>query len=524
MRRPSFTSSDWLKSKMVEALELRARTESANGGSSVFTTNTDGDGNVSESARKAFPVEAEAEADGYAAEEWSILTGADPIFQSPPPTSFPAPYADAREREHTEQAQAVSMTHEGAAWAPAASPLPSPEDCKDRAQQDGVPVFFECLPAEDRGQESVQTLKEGAPTSHAGALAESHVESTVHRAPGEESERRARESDGHALPHLGIDSADISPPDGFSQSTLPGAGPWRQWWGEGGGGREEEQTQSARLPWRSWWESGKALVAEKTGALAAAAREAEGAEATATTARALVNLVENKLASLQGGPVAGVRVSCDAERGGWGGGRRGEAREAFLAALSAQPIDLACLRRAGFFGVPDDRCDLRARYWKVVLGLLPLDNAAREARLRQRRDDFHAFYAEFARDLRRPAAFPAHLSVSEWRVIQRRKDQRARERAQKLERESVTAEFRRCVVRLALRGDGGVTGGEGEKAVGDGGWDSAVGGEGGCEEGALGGEHGDCLDIGMSPEEEEACRVYAGNRALQVFAPALPYV
>jgi hypothetical protein len=61
---------------------------------------------------------------------------------------------------------------------------------------------------------------------------------------------------------------------------------------------------------------------------------------------------------------------------------RGKHADAFVEALGGQravgTVDLGLLRRAGFFGVPDDEAELRALYWQLTLGYLPVDKAAWE--------------------------------------------------------------------------------------------------------------------------------------------------
>jgi hypothetical protein len=61
------------------------------------------------------------------------------------------------------------------------------------------------------------------------------------------------------------------------------------------------------------------------------------------------------------------RASLGDSCGGRKGGGLSQHAEAFYSALGAQPIDLYNLKRAGFFGVPDDAAHLRSSYWKLAL-------------------------------------------------------------------------------------------------------------------------------------------------------------
>ena len=111
------------------------------------------------------------------------------------------------------------------------------------------------------------------------------------------------------------------------------------------------------------------------------------------------------------------------------------------------------------------------------------------AALEEKRQAFHSFYAEFAKDLERPTvcaslsfylslalspfsspslspfrplsfsylrmrtnqAFPKDVSVSEWRVRQRREEVAAAERAKELEWDRERATFHECVERLQVQ-------------------------------------------------------------------------
>jgi hypothetical protein len=103
--------------------------------------------------------------------------------------------------------------------------------------------------------------------------------------------------------------------------------------------------------------TGKAMVNEKAEALVQSAQ-------TQIERRASLGDRESS-----GGASGG---HCDAIipfalRAGHKGGGLSQHAEAFYSALGAQPIDLYNLKRAGFFGVPDDAAHLRSSYWKLAL-------------------------------------------------------------------------------------------------------------------------------------------------------------